>query len=604
MLDRRSGGLLVGAAAIGGYAFYGMLSPAEIEFTRPGVAAPVVTEMRAAVSTAHVTMSVDLNRVIRRADAALSQRLAMGLDVADPACSRKPQPPECAGARLDGAVAAGGQAEAAVSGNVVRIRLPLRLEAGLAGEKQSSQTAVSFAYRVQAGGGLPVEISRVDEPAGELQPGPAGRMIRLVETRLRPLGLTIQDELRAVLSELPVAMATERAWAALSQPIDLGTGAWLKAVPEVAGLADLAHVDGGFRLRVPIASRLSVEAGEPSSPAVRRGVVHGQVSTAGSAVVRAAAPIALADLQPALDAAFVKAGSIETRPDRFGPAVKVDVRRVRIYPSLRQVGVELDIAASRFEGQVYRGKAHLLGRPVLDAENRVVTLADVSLSPVPQRESASARQAGTAPRLANDPFAGKLAAAFRIDVARDTADAVPRANAMLQRRIDDRLALAARFSEASPAGFELNKDGGWLLVDLKGSLMLHFQGPAAAPAVAAAVERPAQTQAAGARSIATPEIAAAAVTSAAAIGAAQAVRQSSPGSSLSSAAGGGVPTLVPAAAGGDGGATADAAGQARPAAPRAQGAKAPVPKTANKSNTSKQASAGPKATWIPFATNN
>ena len=74
--------------------------------------------------------------------------------------------------------------------------------------------------------------------------GSNARVARLVETRLRPLALSIQDELRAVMSALPVTAATETGWNALSQSIDLGGGNRLKAVPEVAGLGDLVTAEG------------------------------------------------------------------------------------------------------------------------------------------------------------------------------------------------------------------------------------------------------------------------------------------------------------------------------------------------------------------------
>lgn len=592
VLDRRMGLVLVGAGAAGGYALFGLMTPTEIEFTRPGPAALPILEMRAAISTAHVTMPVDLQRVARRAEAALLQRLAMGLDTVDAACAKRPPATECAPSRIEGAVSLAGRAEAMALGGAVRVRLPLKVDATQGADTSSFAMSVSFAYKVQAGGGLPVEVVRIDEAAAD--PGAAGsngRTARLVETRLRPLGLSIQDELRAVMSALPVTAATERGWNALSQPIDLGGGSWLKAAPEVAGLGDLVTTAGGSSLRIPIAARLSIEGGERGTSPSRRGVVHGQVNTAGGAVIRVAAPVSLAALQPALDGAFVKAGSLETRPDRFGPPVKVDVKRVRIYPSLRQVGVELDIAASRFEGQTYLGKAHLLGRPVLDVDKQVVTLADIGLAPTPQRDASTPKFASSAPRLANDPFTGKLAAVFRIDVARDAAEMLPRTNGMLQRRLDDKLAISSRLTAAAPVSFELSKDGGWLLTDLSGDLSLNYDGPGVVPEVASAPERPAETAAvASPRKVSTPEIAAAAVTTAASIAGAHATKPAAGGAGPAS-------TSAPAED------AAPAAAPAKTSSVKPGTAKTPVPRTSQKSAGTKQASAGGRSEWVPFPAN-
>ncbi len=616
MFDRRLGLLLTGVGAACGYAWFGLMAPAEIEFTRPGPAALPGLDLRPAVSTAHVTLPVDLPKVARRAEAALTQRLAMGLDVADTACNKRPQSSECANARFEGTVSLAGRVDATASGAGVRVRLPLKIDTVQGADKSSFEMTVNFAFKVQAGGGLPIEVSRIDEPSTDGAAGSNARAIRFIETRLRPLALSIQDELRVVLGALPVTAATEAGWNALSQSIDLGGGHWLKAMPEVAGLGDLVTAEGGTALRIPISARLSVEAGERGASPSKRGVVHGQVNTAGGAVIRVATPIVLSTLQPALDGAFVKVGSLETRPDRFGPPVKVDVRKVRIYPSLRQVGVELDIAASRFEGQTFLGKAHLMGRPVLDVENRVVTLADISLAPVPQRDASTPKFAASAPRLANDPFSGKLAAVFRIDVARDVAEALPRTSGMLQRRFDDKLSISARLSGAAPVAFELSKDGGWLLTDLSGTFSLEYAGPGVSPVVAVAAEGPAVASvASGSRKVAMPEIAAAAVTTAAAVAATHAMKAASGGAGPAlSAPAFGAPSQAAVAASASstssqsasspGDASAAAAGPVRATGVKQGTVRTLVPKTSTKSAGTRQASAAGKSSWVPFPTNN
>jgi hypothetical protein len=608
VLDRRIGFLLLGACTVGGYALFGLMAPTEVEFTRPGPPSLPGLELRPSVSTLHLTLPVDLERVARRTEAAVVQRLGMGLEAGDPACAKRPAPADCAASRLE-ALALSGPVVARAADGAVRVRVPLRAEAGQGTERATLDLGVTFSFKVKAGGGLDPEVVRFDEPASD---GPAGavhaRLARSVESRLRPLALTAQDELRAVMAELPVGAATAHAWNALSQSIDLGSGTWLRAVPEVAGIGDLVTSGNATLLRLPIAARISVEDGERGGTAPRRGVVHGQVNTSGSAVLRAATPVSLETMQPAIEAAFVKAGSLETRPDRFGPPVRVDVRRARLYPSLRQVGVELDIAASRFEGQTYLGKAHLLGRPVLDPDRGIVTLADVTLAPVPQREGAAARAAASAPRLANDPFTGKLAAVFRIDVARDTADLLPRMNGLLQRRLDDRLSISARLEAATPVSFDVSKDGGWLVTDLTGMLSLNYNGEKSAAPVARGPQRPANATVAatGAARVATPEIAAAAVMSAAAAGGAAAASATQ----VKPSAGGHAPALAASAAAlsstsasGPGTAVAGAEAQKAPVA-RSILAKKPVPRSGQQKSGTKQASVSSRRDWVPFPTNN
>ena len=618
MLDRRNGLLLAGAGAAGLYLSQGWWAPAEVEFTRAPAAASAGIDMRPAVSTAHVSLAVDLARVARRTEAAVAQRLAMGVDTVDPACAKRPPVADCNAPKLDGTIALSGPVEANAVNGSVRVRVPLKFSVMQGAERASVETAVSFLFKVQSGPGATFEIARVEEPATEGSSGPHARTIRLVESRLKPVALTVQDELRATLAALPVTTAMQRAWNALSQPIELGAGSgnWFKAAPEVAGTGDLATIDGKPVFRIPIAARLSIESGERAAAPQRRPVIQGQVNTAGGAVIRIATPIRLDTVQPAIDNAFVKAGPIETRPDRFGPPVNVEVKRARLYPSVRQIALELDIVASRFEGQTYKGKAHLVGRPVLDIERRLVTLSDITFPPVPQREAASAKTAAGAPRLATDPFAGKLAQAVRFDVARDLTDALPRTSALLHQRLDDRLSLAARADTAAPVSVELSRDGAWLLTDITGALTLTYEGPAEPAQVVASAERPSEPGLPAGRRIATPELTAAAVITAAAAGAI-AAQANKPASA---------PTAAPASgtsSTGQATVTSSASG-AEPLPAKVPVAKRVVPATASPSSAQAAIAGHPKpvirptvtrvagknpgppqrSDWVPFPSNN
>lgn len=600
MLDRRLGVLLLGAGALGLYAARGLLSPTEVEFTRAAAPAPATIELRPAVSTVHVALPVDLARVAQRTEAALKQRLSMGLDSADATCARRPAPAEC-NIKLDNAVSLSGPVEATLNGTSVRVRIPLKIDAGQGAERTAFETSVSFLLRVSAQNGL--EVSRIDETTPEVA-GSQARLVRLVETRLRPVSLTAQDELRSILASLPIAAATQRAWNALAQPLELGTGSgsFLRAIPEVAGSPDLASVDGKAFIRVPIAARLSIENGDRSPAAQRRALVQGQVNTAGGATVRIASPIRLDGIDTAIRTAFVDGGTIETKPDRFGPPVKVAVRQTRLYPAVRQLALEMDIAATKFEGQTFRGKAHLVGRPVLDAEQRIMTLADVTFPSAVQREAGNAKMPANAPRLASEPFAAKLAAIVRVDLARDIAEAAPRTSNSLNQRIDDRMSLSARLDKASAIGIETSKDGAWLVSEVSGNLSFVFEGAEEPARTATRDERSAQPQAAAARKPTTPEIAAAAVVTAAAAAGASTARSAIPAAPAPA-------TTAPAAAApltsqpsltNPEGTQTSASAQARrpqvkPSTPR------PAARTANL--TGKGAPAG-KREWVPWVNGN
>lgn len=610
MLDRRLGFLLIAAVMGGGYVLYGMMTPPQVEFTRAPTVAPSGLQLRPPVSTIHVAIPVDLSRVARRTELALEQRLAMGLDAADPLCARRPPSPECQASRLDASVSSAGRADVQPTPRGATVSLPLKVSFAQGAERVGIDWVVRFPFAIQAGAGQPIEVRRLDDTPADPENPAHTRILRLVEARLRPLSLTAQDELRATLASLPLEAATEKAWEALSNPIDLG-GTWLRAQPEVAGQASLAKVDGTTYLRTPIATRLSLEASDEGTKSARRPLTHGQVNTTEGAIIRAAGSVSLTALQPAIDAAFVKSSPFETRPDRFGPPVSVEVKRSRIYPAPRAIAVELDIAASRFEGQRFHGKAHILGRPVLDADSRVVSLTDVSLAPVPLRDAGNAKTVAGAPRLASDPFIGKLAAAVRIDVASDLDNLLAQSRALLQRRIDDRLSVKATIHRAIPVSFEISAEGGWTVADLQGTLLLIHDVPAAVVAEAPSPPRPQSLPSSTTdtpRKPAPPELSAAAVVSATAATAAATAAASSaaaqpPRAANSSAAL--VPTATSLSEPHSAPIPPPAAAAASSAAASAAAKTKSVPRRpAQRTATGKATAGGPatsqKREWIPF----
>ncbi len=466
-------------------------------------------------------------------------------------------------------------------------------------ERAPVAVTLGFSFSVRHNTGAGFTIARIDEGAsdvGSASAGPGARIARQLEVRLRQVALAAQDELQQTLAALPIATATQRAWTALSQsiPIGLGSGALLGAIPEVAGTGELATIAGTTSFRIPIAARLSIGPAEVAAngqlaTSPQKPVVHGDVQSGKSAVIRMAAPIRLDGLQQAAEAEFLRAGAMETQPDRFGPPVKVTVQRTRVYPSARQIGIELDLTATRFEGQSFKGKAHLVGRPVLDAAQSVVTLADITFPPVAQRDAGGSKAPANAPRLATEPFASKLASVARIDVSREAADAVPRAMNLLHQRIGERLTLSARIDTAKPVSVETSRDGAWLVSDVTGALILTYDGPQEL-VVGASVSEPAPKNAVAGRA-AIPELAAAAVVSAAATSVALSTRTAMGAPVGALPVGAGSPTQREQAN------TTPARNRpaARPAdlvAPK----KVAVPSKARPANVAKR-------DWVPFASN-
>lgn len=620
MIGRRLGLLALGAAVLAVWGLKGRWAEPEVSFTRAAPPTAAGLDLRPAVSTLHLTVPVDLERVARRADAAIEQRLAMGLgsEPVDPSCAKRPQTAECVAVRIDGTVTQAGPASVMLRGSIVRIAVPMKIEpiarpadaAQTGADKEVAprgpqQLTIGFSYAVRSAPGGGFVVSRSEDAASDAGGSAAqARTSRQLEGRLRQVQLAVQDELQQTMARVPVAIATQRAWTALSQPIQLGlgSGAVLTANPEIAGTGELMADGNRASVRIPISVRLAIGPADGTIASPQRPLINGVVAAGGEARIRMAVPIRLDVLQQSVSAGLIKAGAIETRPDRFGPPVKVVVHGVRAYPAARQIAFELDATATRFEGQSFRGKAHLAGRPVLDAERAVVSVADITFPPLPPRDLANPQLPANAPRLASEPFAGMLAAVGRIDINREVADIVPQAMNLLQQRLGDRLTMAAKLGRQQLVGIETARDSVWLVSDIPGELSLVYDGPheiAAAPGTAGA----------GARSSAgsgvnLPEAATAAVVSAAALSSAAAVK--APAAVVSP-----LPAVQPAASEAEPRRKAvvvkpdvrrpGAVAEAQAAETNPNTTKAPPRKTAG--SAAKKSTTSARRDWIPFSGN-
>ena len=223
-------------------------------------------------------------------------------------------------------------------------------------------------------------------------------------------------------------------------------------------------------------SRAAITESEraPSNATRRNAVLSQELAPVGPSRVRIAVPVDLEALRQQADTAFGNGQIFESRADRFSEPVKVKVRATRVYPALRQIGLELDVDVTAAKGGTFSGKLNLAGRPVLDAATGTVTLVDITFPPVSGRDVIG--QAPGIPRLGTEPFAAKFAAAAKLDVSRALAEVLPRAIHMLNQRLSDDLALEAKLTQAVPVSLELTRDGAWLLVDLTGDLAFVHDG--------------------------------------------------------------------------------------------------------------------------------
>ena len=485
-------------AAVGGsaaWAVAGQLSPtrtAGIEFTKPALPPPASVELRAAASPARIVLPVELGPLAQRAEQGLPANLALVKDwLPDAACGKRKSGYECVNAKLEGTIGRSGPVALHVEPTMIKLSIPVKYSLTATGNgwansmtehKAGEQTVdLLFAIAVNPAGGL--DVTRRDVAPADDVPVPLLkaniRLPRLLEAQLKPVARMAEDDLRRALAVLPVKTAVAHAWDALAQPLELGhgSGLWLKGAPDFYTAGAFVSTGGKLTYQIPMASHLAiVEAEKGQSNNTKRVAMLSQdIAPQGPSRVRVAVPVDLEAMRQQAEATFGNGQVFESRADRFSDPVKVKVRATRVYPALRQIGLELDVEVTTAKGVTHTGKLNLAGLPVLDATAGTITLADITFPPVSAKDAAA--QSPGIPRLGTEPFAAKFAAAAKLDISRGIAEALPRAKQMLNQQIGTDLQMQAQLTQAVPMSLELARDGAWLMVDLTGDLAFVYNGP-------------------------------------------------------------------------------------------------------------------------------
>lgn len=483
-------------------------STSGLDFTKPALPAPVAIDLRAPLSASYVVLPVEIGPLAKRAEQGLPEKLAVVRDVlSDAACGKRTTSVDCTDARLEGTLTRTGPVEMKVGASAIKLSFPVKYDLTATGigwashlsEHKTGETtvAVSFSVSVNSAGGLDVanrdEPGTVEAPVSLLKGNV--KVGRLIEAKVKPVAKRAEEDLRRAVGALPVKSAVHRAWAALSQSLELGQGSglWLKGGPEHITTGNFVSEGGKLSFRVGIASRMAIAEAERTQlgGGTKRSLVASQDSPPpGPARVRMAMPVDLEAMRQVAETVFPRSEVFESRADRFSEPVKVKVRGTRVYPALRQIGLELDVEVTTHKGVKHSGKLHLAGRPVLDAAAGTVTLADITFPPVSGKD-AGGQVSGLAPgipRLGTEPFASRFAAAAKLDISRPMAEALPRAMHVLNQRIGEDMALEARLKQVVPVSLELARDGAWLMVDLVGDVAFVHDGIAVDPSEAAAAK--------------------------------------------------------------------------------------------------------------------
>ncbi len=477
-----------------------------LEFSKPALAPAAHLELRPNLSSVFVSLPVDIGPLAKRIDAALpDQLMAVREFLPDAACGiRGSAGHDCNTAKLEGTIIRNGPVELKVEPAGLRFVVPVKYTLAATGlgwasamsERKSGETISSVSFSVTIGPSNGLDVTVLDD--GPAQPGAATasvsllkahvKIARLLEPTVRPVFKSAEAELRRALSGLPIKNALHRVWSLLASPVELGEGShmWLRSAPEYYSTGRFVGDAGQLSYQLAIATRLAVvEAKREALTPGRQQPINALDKPPAAAHVRLAMPIDLEAIRQAAEATFRKGQEFESRADRFSEPVRVKIRNTRIYPALRQIGLELDVEATTHKGKPFVGKLNLVGRPVIDTASGTVTLADVTF-PLVSNKIDTAVGIHDAPRLGTEPFASLFAGAARLDIARPLADAMPRVAQLFSQRIGNDVTLTGRFSEAVPVSFELASDGAWLIVDVTGDITYAYTNTidAAAPASA------------------------------------------------------------------------------------------------------------------------
>lgn len=521
--------LSIAAALLGGgAALYlasgGSTGKSALEFTKPAPPPAATFDLRPGLSTVSVALPVDLAPLAKQVDATLPEQLATVRDwLPDAACAQRGgvRGYECNAAKLEGTVTRNGPVELKVEPNGLRLVVPVKYALSATGigwastltESKSGETTTGVSFAVAFGPNNALDVTVHDDTANRaagiaLLKG-AVNIGRLIEPRVKPAMKSAEADLRRSLAALPIKAAVNRVWSILSAPVELGEGAglWLKSAPDYYTTGQFAEVGGRLSYQMSIAARVAVVEGKRTmAGATKRQPIRSLDSPPVRATVRLALPIDLEAIRQAVETTFVTEQVLESRVDRFTDPVKVKVRGTRVYPALRQIGLELDVEATSNKGKTYAGKLNLVGRPVIDVAGGTVTLTDVTF-PIVATRDASGRGVGPVsdmPRLGVEPFASMFAKSARLDVSRPLSEAPRRLAHLANRRIGDDLTLTGQFTEAIPVSFELAVDGAWLLIDVLGDVAFTYESTTEA---AAAANMAGQTEGAALVATAPPVVA-------------------------------------------------------------------------------------------------
>jgi hypothetical protein len=463
-------------------------------FTRVPAQGTVQRDVKPSLTTVFLSVPVTLDRFLAEAERAIPQQIMPIKEVVeDAACDKRKGPwVECANAKFEGELTRDGQIGLKLVDGRLHVDVPLKFSVTARGLGWAAylNESKSGAFTV----GLPIETTLA--PGYTLDARIQGDLVwsektiqllkgrialkSVADTRLKALVKPLTDVLRQSLAEQPVREAAERAWRGLHTPIELmrKPGLWLRGAPEKLASGGFAMERGEIVHRIAITTRLAAYHGEKPAPLFAKPLPEPTrlAQTELRTEIRLPVDVSLAETQRALEAAFPKGEKLETRV-AAGELTVVEVSAAQLFPARERMGImlQLDVLSpKRLFGLT--GKAFLIGMPAFNASSGQLELTQIGFPSAPPKTpgtNTAAKQPDLV-KLGEEPFAGRIARAVKIDVGREVRNLMPRINAMIEQRLEENLTLGGTFESYEIAAIDPGRDSLKVSLDLSGALTLRY----------------------------------------------------------------------------------------------------------------------------------
>lgn len=489
----------------------------EVQFTRIPVLGVIDPDLKPNETSIHLSVPVDLQPLLAAAEQAVGEQIKARDLVEDIACDRRKGPAiECNDAIVVTELTRAGPMSLSAEGHALQVRIPFRYTVSAKGQGWAAylgdgktgtvsavvpfELALGTGYRLEARLGNEIGWS---EKSVQVLRGKIA-FARFADAKLKAQLKGAAEALRKAVAEQPIREATESAWRALHEPIEVGRAPdlWLRTLPERLTGGGFAVEDGGLVYRVRVDARVALHRGaKPSAlfqkavpdpqKQVSRSAAATQEAAHGRTVLRLPVEFGMSSLLDTVRASFPPADVIETRADAKSAVVKVKPSKVDLLPARDKLALSLQlelVEPKRLFGMI--GKAYLVGKPSFDAASGILEVKDITFPPPLSREAAAA----TGLRIGEEPFAGRFALAARLDIGAAVRDLLPRINERIDQPLGSDMTLRGRFDDIAVTSVEPIEGALRANVALTGDLALRYaskragkvepaSGPSATPLV-------------------------------------------------------------------------------------------------------------------------